>query len=192
MGCINFAWVSCCQVILAKIIDIRLQEDASYDKHGQRHNGPEGWLLLTKETSLRHITSSYTNLDQISSSEISTKHQLQNLNQMSAFQLNLIFIMFTKPYFRISTKIKLHSLNQASAAKYWQTFASKSRLNSKSWPNLVLKVWTNFNFQNCTKLSPTRFSASTSATVTPSTSFDMPSSHARVTSIKSTEQHGVS
>ena len=125
MGCINFAWVSCCQVILAKIFDIRLQEDTSYDKHGQRHKGPEGWLLLTKETSLRHITSSYTNLDQISSSEISTKHQLQNLNQMSAFQLNLIFIMLTKPNFGISTKIKLHSLNQASAAKYWPNFCFK-------------------------------------------------------------------
>ena len=36
-----------------------------------------------------HITSSYTNLDQIASSEISTKHQLQNLNQTSAFRLNL-------------------------------------------------------------------------------------------------------
>ena len=43
-------------------------------KHCQRHNGPEGWV---------HITSSYTNLDQISISEsrliiyfeISTKHQ---------------------------------------------------------------------------------------------------------------------
>ena len=43
-------------------------------KHCQRHNGPEGWV---------HITSSNTNLDQISSSEsrpsinfkISTKHQ---------------------------------------------------------------------------------------------------------------------
>ena len=43
-------------------------------KHCQRHNGPEGWV---------HITSSNTNLDQISSSEsrpsinfkITTKHQ---------------------------------------------------------------------------------------------------------------------
>ena len=49
----------------------------------QRHNGPEGWVLLTKVTCLGHITSSFTNLDQISSSEsrpsinlnISTKHQ---------------------------------------------------------------------------------------------------------------------
>jgi len=51
-------------------------------KFFQRHNGPEGWVLLTKVTSLGHITSSYTNLDQTSSEsrpstnfKISTKHQ---------------------------------------------------------------------------------------------------------------------
>ena len=54
-------------------------------KHCQRHNGPEGWVLLTKVTSLGHITSSYTNLDQTSSEsrpstnfKISTKHQHLN------------------------------------------------------------------------------------------------------------------
>ena len=51
-------------------------------KHCQRHNGPEGWVLLPKVTSLGHITSSYTNLDQTFSEsrpstnfKISTKHQ---------------------------------------------------------------------------------------------------------------------
>ena len=43
----------------------------------------------------------------------------------------------------------------------------------------------------CTKLSSTRFSASPSATVTTSTSFDLASSHARVTFVKSSKQHGV-
>ena len=38
-------------------------------KHCQRHNGPKGWVLLTKVTPLGQITSSYTNLDQISSFE---------------------------------------------------------------------------------------------------------------------------
>ena len=53
-------------------------------KHCQRHNGPEGWVLLNKVTSLGHITSSYTNLDdQISSLE----YQLQNFIQTSASQL---------------------------------------------------------------------------------------------------------
>ena len=35
-------------------------------KHCQRHNGPEGWVHLTKVTPWGHITSSNTNLDQIS------------------------------------------------------------------------------------------------------------------------------
>ena len=39
----------------------------TYKKHCQRHNGPEGWVLLTKVTSLGHVTNSYTNLDQTSS-----------------------------------------------------------------------------------------------------------------------------
>ena len=53
-----------------------------WKKHCQRHNGPEGWVLLTKVTPLGHSTKSYTNLDQTSSEsrpstnfKISTKHQ---------------------------------------------------------------------------------------------------------------------
>ena len=42
--------------------------------------------------------------------------------------------MLTKPSFRISTKIKLHNLNQASAAKYW--------------PNSSLKILAEFQLQN--------------------------------------------
>ena len=47
-------------------------------KHCQRHNGPEGWVLVTKVTSLGHITSSHTNLDQTRPStnfKISIEHQ---------------------------------------------------------------------------------------------------------------------
>ena len=51
--------------------------------------------------------------------------------------------------------------------------------------NKNLTLWQNFSFQNCIKLSSTRFWTSTSATVT---SFGLESSHARVTSIKSTKQ----
>ena len=47
----------------------------------------------------------------------STKQQLRNLNQISAFRLNLNFKILTKPRFRISTKNNLHNLNQGSAAK---------------------------------------------------------------------------
>ena len=55
-----------------------------------------------------------------------------------------------------------------------------------------LTFWPSFIFQICTKLSSTRFSASTSATVTTSTSFELASSHARVTSFKSTKQQWMS
>ena len=51
-----------------------------------------------------------------------------------------------------------------------------------------LTLWQNLCFQVCDKLLPTRLSSSTSATVTTSTSFELPSSHARVTSIKFTKR----
>ena len=72
--------------------------------------------LSTKVTSLGHITNSYTNLDQTYSEsrpstnfKISTKHQ--------HFDKNLNLKIFTKPSFRISTKVELHNHNQASIAK---------------------------------------------------------------------------
>ena len=66
---------------------------------------------------LGHITSSYANIDQIWCSENSTKHEHQNLNQTSVFRLNSIFKILTKHSLRISTKIKLHNLNQASISR---------------------------------------------------------------------------
>ena len=70
-------------------------------KHCQRHNGPEGWVLVTKVMYLGHITNYHTNLEQTTSEsrpstnyKISTKHQ-QNFNLK----------ILTKPSFRISTKI---------------------------------------------------------------------------------------
>ena len=73
-----------------------------------------------------------------------TKQQLQNLNLISAFRLNLNFKVLTKPSFRISTKNNLHNLSQGSAAKYWLNFSLKivPEPQLQSWPNLVLKVWT--------------------------------------------------
>ena len=56
--------------------------DDHWSKHCQRHNGPEGWVLLTKVISLGRITNSYANLDQTASEsqpstnfKISIKHQ---------------------------------------------------------------------------------------------------------------------
>ena len=59
-------------------------------------------------------------------------------------------------------------------------------------PNKILTLWPNFTFQICTKLLKTRFSSSTSTTVITSTSFELPSSHARVTSIKFSKHEWVS
>ena len=78
---------------------------------------------------------------------ISTKHQLQNLNQASAFWRNLNLKLLTKPIFRILTKIELHNHMKHQQQNNDQTSASKSCLNinfkilNKPW-NLVLKVWT--------------------------------------------------
>ena len=58
----SWKWVARC-FQLAKAFEL---------KHCQRHNGPEGWVLLTKVTSLGHITNSYANLQ---------KFHLQNLDQ---------------------------------------------------------------------------------------------------------------
>ena len=56
---------------------------------------------------------------------ILNKHQLQNLNQSSAFRLNSNIKILNELSFTISTKIKFHNLNQASAAKYWPIFSCK-------------------------------------------------------------------
>ena len=109
----------------------------------------------------------FTNLDQISSSESRLKNQF--LNQTSASPINLKFKISTKHSFRIATKIQLHNLYKTLAAKCWT--------NSSSQINKLLPTWS---------------STSTSATVTTLTSFELASSHARVTSIKFTKHEWVS
>ena len=61
-------------------------------KYCQTHNGPKGWVLSANQPLLCHITTSYRNLDQNSTSKpwanfslnILTKLQRQNLNKNSA------------------------------------------------------------------------------------------------------------
>ena len=134
------------------------------------------------------------NIDQAPTSK--SRHQ-----QTPVFRLNLKFKILTKPGFRISTKIQLHYLYKTSAAKYWTNSCFKSCLNFNfkilTKPcgqslNKSLTLWPNLRFQICNKLLPTRSSSSTSATVTTSTSFELASSKARVTSIKFTKQQSVS
>ena len=45
------------------------------------------------------------------------KHLLQNLNQNSAFRLNLNFKILTKPTFRILTKVKLYEPQPSISSK---------------------------------------------------------------------------
>ena len=124
--------------------------------------------------------------------------KLQNLDQISACWLNLKFKIFTKPSFWISPKIQFHNLCTISAAKKWPNSSFKSCLNFSfkiltkpcaQCLNKSLAFWPNLSVQICNKLLPTR---SSSAIVTTSTSFELASSHARVTSIKSTKQEWVS
>jgi len=128
---------------------------------------------------------------------ISTKHQLQNFNQTSASRLNLKFTILS----RISTKIQLHNLYKTSATKYRPNSSFKFCLNFNfkilTKPcaqslNKSLVLWTILSYQICNKLLPIQSSSSTLATVTISTSFELVSSHARVTSIKFTKQELVS
>ena len=151
-------------------------------KHCQRHNGPEGWVL---------ITSSNTNLDQISSSEsrpsiifkISTKHQPLHKTWASKSWPNLA--SESRPRFILDS-----TFYKTSAEKNWpnSSFKILTKLFAQSL-NKHLAFWPNLGFQICNKLLPTR---SSSATVTTSTSFELASSHARVTSIKFTKQELVS
>ena len=108
-------------------------------------------------------------------SRISTKHQLQNHNETSASPRKLSFKILVKLSFRISTKIQLHNLYKTSA--------------EKNWPNSSFTSCLDFEIcKNCCQHE----SRSSSATVTKSTSFELESLHARVTSIKFTKQESFS
>ena len=58
-----YVWLSSFELLQKKLTTNTKKRFGGGEKHCQRHNGPEGWV---------HITSSYTNLDQISSSESRT------------------------------------------------------------------------------------------------------------------------
>ena len=83
-----------------------------------------GWVLLTKVTNfflVNFLHKSWSNLIL----RILIKHQPKHLNQTSAVVLNFNNTILTRPSLRISNKIKLHNLNQASAAKCWPNFSFK-------------------------------------------------------------------
>ena len=102
---------------------------------------------------------------------ISTKPQLQNLNQTSTSRLNLNFKILTKPSltfnFITSTCYQQQNTDQTSASKSCLNFNFKILTKPCAQSlNKIFALWPNSSFQICTKLSSTRFSASTSATIT--------------------------
>ena len=87
-------------------------------KHCQRHNGPEGWVHLNEVTSLAHITSSYPNLDQISSAIFDKESTSKS-----------------QPNISIKTKLKIQNIDQNLASVF------RPRLNfinvvNKTWPQI--------------------------------------------------------
>ena len=126
-------------------------------KHCQRHNGPEGWAL---------ITSSKTNLDQISSSEsrpsinikASTKHKPLHKNQTSKSWPNLASECRPRLIFMTSTKHQQQNTNTNSAWKSRLNFKFEILTDPCAQSLKKIKFYDqNFSFQICNKLSSTRF-----------------------------------
>ena len=134
-------------------------------KHCQRHNRPEGWVLPTKVTSLaKEQASSYTNLDQISfSSRASINFKISTKHQLLLASESRPRLNFITP-----TRHRQQNAGQTSTSNPDQTLCSKS--------------------EQKLKLSSTRFSSSSSATVTTSTRFKLASSHALDATIKSVSE----
>ena len=127
------------------------------------------------------------------------KIQPQNLNQTSASNSRPNFwnkmLVNLKPQnlnfcLKILTKLQLQNLDQISASKSW------AKIYIKIWIKLQLqycdqkqdrKALPNLSFKISTKLLSTHSSASTSAALTTSRSFESASSKARVTSVNSTK-----
>ena len=158
-------------------------------KHCQRHNGPEGWV---------HITSSNTNPGHISSSEswpsinfkISTKHQPLHKTSASKSEPNLASESW--PRFNFITSSKHQQKKNWPNSSFKSCLSLNFKILTKPCAqslNKSLAFLPNLSFEICNKLLTTR---SSSATVTTSSSFELASSHARVTSIKFTKQQWVS
>ena len=84
-------------------------------KHCERQSGPR--LSSAYESNLVKSYHKFKHKS-LSNFRISTRHQLQHLNQTSASRRNLKLKTLTKHSFRISTKIQLHDLHKTSAVKY--------------------------------------------------------------------------
>ena len=126
--------------------------------------------------------------------KILTKPCAQSQNKSLTLWLNLSLQICNK-------MLPTRSSSSTSATKYRPNSSFKFCLNFNfkilTKPcaqslNKSLALWTILSYQICNKLLPIQSSSSTLATVTISTSFELVSSHARVTSIKFTKQQWVS
>ena len=147
-------------------------------KHCQRHNGPEGWVHITRSQFTVHKSWTYYNF------WILIKHWLQNLNQTSASRLNLKLKSCPNPASEYWPRFNFVTSTKHQQQNTDQTSASKSRLNFKLLTkpcaeslNKSLALWPNLSFQICNKMLPTQFASSTSATVKISTIFELLSSY---------------
>jgi len=174
--------------------------NASLDQMGNCLNCTTGLIFKTLPKALRTrgLSSAYQS-NFFRSYHKFLQNSWPNLSSESWPRLNFITTWsissktMTKPRFILDS-----TFYKTSAEKNWPNSSFKSCLNfnfkilTKLFAqslNKHLDFWPNLGFQICNKLLPTR---SSSATVTTSTSFELASSHARVTSIKSTKQEWVS
>ena len=97
---------------------IGLNKNRCITKHCQRHNGPEGWVHITRSQFTVHKSWTIT----ISEFRLSINKKSQpNISNSTKSKVKIL----TKPSFKILTKIQLRYLNQTSAAKYWPNFSFK-------------------------------------------------------------------
>ena len=119
---------------------------SKYKKHCQKAQRTRGLNSAYQSNFLRSyhkfIHKSWSNIF-----TISNKHQIQSLNQISAFRQNVNLKILTKPSFTISTKIELHNHNQAS---YQQQNNDQTSV-SKSCLDINLKILTKSCPQSLTK-----------------------------------------
>ena len=124
---------------------------------------------------------------------ISTKHQHLDYTWNLKYWPNLAFESRSRFNFITSTKHQWQNSEQTPTSKSWLNFNFKSLTNPCAQTlNKSLALGPNVSSQISNKLLPTWSLASTPAIVTTLTSFELASSHARVTSIKFTKQQSVS
>ena len=93
-------------------------------KHCQRHNGPKGWVYITRSQCTVHKTWTYYNVI-ISIIKALTSKPKPNISTSTKSKVKILTI----PSFRILTKIQLLTSTKHQQQNTDQTSASKSRLN---------------------------------------------------------------